>query len=154
MDSLTPRLHFNVKRKPTNLRYPTPKSCKLFHVLIVAKKNVKNGKNNLDKKNKRKMSIIYANSKSYLSRPGERWIMIIEEGIIIKDGNPPLVVFRVVVLVHNHKATPITACWKNKLTFRPKNWPWNIWEKIIEAMIVVMISVRKSLLFTSLYIHL
>jgi hypothetical protein len=40
------RLHSNVKRKIINSRFLTLKNFILYPVLIVAKKNAKNGKNN------------------------------------------------------------------------------------------------------------
>ena len=116
------RSHFNVKRKAINSKYLTLRSFRLYHAQIVARKNVKNGKNNLELKNKRRMNIINANNNSYLNKPAERWrlidniiISIVIEGMIVTGNQHLVVVYRVVVLL------VIIPCWKNKSIYRPRN---------------------------------
>lgn len=91
-----------------NLRFPTLKSLTLFHVLIVAKKNVKNGKNNLSKKNSERMNIINANSKSCLSKLNVRCKEIIN--IIMSMGpqeeGKEKIIAGIVNLVVVHKTRP------------------------------------------------
>jgi hypothetical protein len=126
MDFIALRSHLSVKRKITPLRFPTLRSFKLYPVLIVAKKNVKNGKNNLDKKNREKMNSINANNKSCLSKPVEKWkvisianishLMIEGTGRVIVTGSPPpRLVHRVVVVLVT------IVCLKNRSICRPKN---------------------------------
>lgn len=43
--------HLDVIEEAINLRFPIPKNLIPYPALIVAERNVKNGKNNLNKKN-------------------------------------------------------------------------------------------------------
>jgi hypothetical protein len=138
------RLLFNVKEEDINLRFHIPKSLIPYLALIVAKKNVKNGKNNLDKKNKERMNIINANKRSSLNKLKEK-CKVIKISLIIKAGNIMSMGLieegketkdtEVVVVVVLHTPRPhilrasiraiiillITSkCWKNRLIFRPK----------------------------------
>lgn len=115
------RSHLNVREEIIHSKSLIQRNFIHFPVLIVAKKNVKNGKNNLDKKNKERMNIINANKKNFLNKPRERWtakeliklIMgktkgllegakVIKAGIIILHPHKPRVV---VVVVVNHIIT-------------------------------------------------
>jgi hypothetical protein len=102
MVSIALKSTFNVRRDIMPLRSLILKSFRPCPVLIVAKKNAKNGKNNLSKKNKRRMSIINANNKNYSNKLEEKWKEIeLEEGMIV-TGNLPPHSPRAVIVVARH----------------------------------------------------
>ena len=68
MVSTAIRSLLNVIEEVINLRFHTQRNLIPYHALIVAEKNVKNGKNNLNKKNSERMNIINANNKSYSNK--------------------------------------------------------------------------------------
>lgn len=112
----------NVRKEIISLRFPTQRNSRLSLVLIVAKKNVKNIKNCLDKKNRRRMNTINANKENFLNKREERWRErdIISNNIkgLINRLPPPhrtLVVVMVVV-----DPLIITQLLKTRLIFRPR----------------------------------
>ena len=128
--------HLNVREEDTNLEFPTLKSLIPFLVLIVAKKNVKNGKNNSDKKNKERMSIINANKRSCLNKLSVRCkatliitVIIIPSMGPLEEGKESKVKAGVAIIVlvppRPHRVKEIiiiitSRFLKSKLTCRPK----------------------------------
>lgn len=110
------KLHLNVRRKTTNSRFPTQRSCTLYLVRIVARKSVKSGRSNSGKRSRERMSSTSANRENCLNRREEKWkekdsiintINTINSTKGITGGIPPLrrphkakVVLVVVVRVH------------------------------------------------------
>lgn len=121
MVSTAIRSHLNVREEATNLRFPILRSLIPSHVLIVARRNVRSGKSNSDKKSLERMSITNANNKSYLSKrnvrckvikvPSSRIIAaiiiasmgLLEEG---KESNKAGIVDSTIVVVTVHHPRP------------------------------------------------
>jgi hypothetical protein len=112
---MTKKLPYNVRENIICSRFPIQRSFILYHVLIAEKKNAKNGKNNLNKKNFVVTNSINRDNKSCSNKLEKKWSKreIVLIGLVIIIGNhhlrpphPPVPIV-VVALVETLVIMPI-----------------------------------------------